>query len=186
MSMRVSVSWRNATLVDPASSHMLVSKIKPCMFKKLVVGPWVGSTGPPRGVHRSARPFCRRCAPGLNWPGRASGAVTLKKLECSKQAYALDTLAWDNIIGFRRTTAKAFAKDVFINQERKLGARRRSDTVLVSTINDADQGSADVTFRTPLAPYEKSKSLGSGGSMVARLKLKGIDGRAPPGVEPAA
>ncbi|KAK0577532.1 hypothetical protein LWI29_034545 [Acer saccharum] len=84
-----------------------------------------------------------------------------------------------------RTTAKAFAKDVFINQERKLGARRRSDTVLVSTINDADQGSADVTFRTPLAPYEKSKSLGSGGSMVARLKLKGIDGRAPPGVEPA-
>ncbi|KAI5381393.1 hypothetical protein KIW84_UN0768 [Lathyrus oleraceus] len=43
-----------------------------------------------------------------------------------------------------------------------MGARRRSDTVLVSTINDADQGSADVAFRTPLAPYEKSKSLGSG------------------------
>ncbi|KAG6411842.1 hypothetical protein SASPL_129926 [Salvia splendens] len=173
-------------LVDPASSHMLVSKIKPCMFKKLVVGLWAGSAGPPHGVHRSSRPFCRRCAPGLNWPGRASGAVTLKKLECSKQAYALDTLAWDNIIGFRRTTAKAFAKNVFINQERKLGARRRSDTVLVSTINDADQGSADVAFRTPPAPYEKSKYLGSGGSMVARLKLKGIDGRAPPGVEPAA
>ena len=36
------------------------------------------------------------------------------------------------------------------------------------------------------APYEKSKSLGSGESMVARLKLKGIDVRAPPGVEPAA
>ncbi|KAI5381233.1 hypothetical protein KIW84_UN0905 [Lathyrus oleraceus] len=34
-------------LVDPASSHMLVSKIKPCMFKKLVVGPWVGLIGPP-------------------------------------------------------------------------------------------------------------------------------------------
>ncbi len=30
------------------------------------------------------------------------------------------------------------------------------------------------------------KFLGSGGSMVARLKLKEIDGRAPPGVEPAA
>ncbi len=30
------------------------------------------------------------------------------------------------------------------------------------------------------------KLLGSGGSMVARLKLKGIDGRAPPGVELAA
>ncbi|THG04532.1 hypothetical protein TEA_028895 [Camellia sinensis var. sinensis] len=85
-----------------------------------------------------------------------------------------------------RTTAKAFAKDVFINQERKLRARRRSDTVLFSTINDADQGSADVTFKTRLAPYDKSKFLGSGGSMVARLKLKGIDGRAPPGVEPVA
>ncbi|XLR38452.1 hypothetical protein S83_023112, partial [Arachis hypogaea] len=53
------------------------------------------------GVHQSARPFCQRCAPGLNWPGRFSGAVTLKKLEFSKQAYALYTLAWDNIIGFR-------------------------------------------------------------------------------------
>ena len=39
---------------------------------------------------------------------------------------------------------------------------------------------------TPSAPYEKSKSLGSGGSIVARLKLKGIYGRALPGVEPAA
>jgi hypothetical protein len=32
----------------------------------------------------------------------------------------------------------------------------------------------------------KPKCFGSGGSMVAKLKLKGIDGRAPPGVEPAA
>ena len=34
---------------------------------------------------------------------------------------------------------------------------------------------------TSSAPYVKTKSLGSGGSMVARLKLKEIDGRAPPG-----
>ena len=40
--------------------------------------------------------------------------------------------------------------------------------------------------RARSAPYEKSKFLGSGGSMVARLKLKEIDGRAPQGVEPAA
>eukprot|EP00924_Labyrinthula_sp_SR-Ha-C_P000428 maker-scaffold_114-snap-gene-0.14-mRNA-1 protein AED:0.47 eAED:0.76 QI:0/0/0/1/0/0/3/0/64 len=52
----------------------------------------------------------------------------------------------------------AFIKDVFINQERKLG----------------DQRCLDIIF------------WGSGGSMVTRLKLKGIDGRAPPGVEPAA
>jgi len=35
-------------------------------------------------------------------------------------------------------------------------------------------------------PCAKAKCLGSGGSMIARLKLKGIDGRAPSGVEPAA
>ena len=32
----------------------------------------------------------------------------------------------------------------------------------------------------------KLEYLGSGGSMVAKLKLKGIDGRAPQGVELAA
>ncbi|WZY99618.1 hypothetical protein YC2023_071947 [Brassica napus] len=63
---------------------------------------------------------------------------------------------------------------------------KNENTVLVSTINHADQGSADAAFMTLLAAYEKSKFLGSGGSMVARLKLKGIDGRSPPGVEPAA
>ncbi|XP_071729378.1 receptor like protein kinase S.2-like [Rutidosis leptorrhynchoides] len=44
----------------------------------------------------------------------------------------------------------------------------------------------NVAFGTPLAPYEKSKFLGFRGSMVARLKLKGIDERAPPGVDLAA
>ena len=38
----------------------------------------------------------------------------------------------------RPTTAKAFAKNVFINQERKSEVRRRSDTVVVLTINDAN------------------------------------------------
>ena len=33
------------------------------------------------------------------------------------------------------------------------------------------------------ALYVKTKSLGSGGSIVARVKLKEIDGRAPPGVK---
>ena len=41
-------------------------------------------------------------------------------------------------------------------------------------------------YMSKAAPYAKAKSLGSGGSMIARLKLKGIDGRAPSGVEPAA
>ena len=39
---------------------------------------------------------------------------------------------------------------------------------------------------TLLEPNEKSKNLDSGGSMVARLKLKGIDGRAPQDVDSVA
>ncbi|KAF3437867.1 hypothetical protein FNV43_RR20623 [Rhamnella rubrinervis] len=58
----------------------------------------MGQAGPPLGVH--CCPFYRRSLLALI--GRVvPRSVTLKKLECSKQAYALDTLAWDNIIGFR-------------------------------------------------------------------------------------
>ena len=48
---------------------------------------------------------------------------------------------------------------------------------------------SDLRVRNTKAPggaSGKPKLVGSGGSMVAKLKLKGIDGRAPPGVEPAA
>ncbi|KAL2319117.1 hypothetical protein Fmac_032993 [Flemingia macrophylla] len=143
----------------PLKSRLPWMTLASVHVKKLVVGPWVGSIDPP-----------------LVCTGRFVPST----------GDALLSLTGRVVPPVLHTTAKAFAKDVFINQERKLGARRRSDTVLVSTINDANQGSADVALRTPLAPYEKSKSLGSGGSIVARLKLKGIDGRAPPGAEPAA
>jgi hypothetical protein len=36
---------------------------------------------------------------GLTVRDLESGMVTLSKLECSKQAYALNTLAWNNTIG---------------------------------------------------------------------------------------
>ena len=45
---------------------------------------------------------------------------------------------WNSWILSRRTTAKAFTKDVFINQERKLGDPKRSDTFVVLTVNYAD------------------------------------------------
>ncbi len=48
------------------------------------------------------------------------------------------------------------------------------------------QGVGQVSLRLGPNLMRNHKSLGSGGSMVARLKLKEIDGRAPPGVEPAA
>ncbi|KAK7370309.1 hypothetical protein VNO78_37863 [Psophocarpus tetragonolobus] len=63
------------TAFVPATHH---SNFCPINFRCWTLG-WVDRSA--SGVHRLARPFCRRCAPGLNWPGRASGAVTLKKLE---------------------------------------------------------------------------------------------------------
>ncbi|KAF3437860.1 hypothetical protein FNV43_RR20616 [Rhamnella rubrinervis] len=129
-------------LVDPASSHMLVSKIKPCMYKRSTRALPVALMIHDNSTDRTA--LVRRRIIQISALSTFDGRIV---------AY---------YGGDGRTTAKAFAKDVFINQERKLGARRRSDTVLVSTISDADQGSADVAYRTPPAPYEKSKSLGSG------------------------
>ena len=59
----------------------------------------MGPVGPPNGVHWRCPPCCRGRAPGLYCSGRGVGEVTLSKLECSKQAYALNTLAWNNAIG---------------------------------------------------------------------------------------
>jgi hypothetical protein len=42
---------------------------------------------------------------------------------------------WNSKTHWRLTKAKAFTKDTFFNQERKLGDRRRSDTVVVPTVN---------------------------------------------------
>ncbi|KAI3674204.1 hypothetical protein L2E82_52538 [Cichorium intybus] len=61
--------------------------------KKLVVGLWVWGRPVRLQVCTGLLvPSVGDAAPGLNWPGRASGAVTLKKLECSKQAYALSVM----------------------------------------------------------------------------------------------
>ncbi|CAG8671647.1 6866_t:CDS:2, partial [Ambispora gerdemannii] len=110
--LRVLASLVPAAAVIPAP----IAYIKVVAVKKLVVEFWVWPGGPPSGVFKAG--------------------------VCS------DTLAWNNEIGrvvlfcwFLEpplTSAKAFAKDVFINQERKLGDRRRSDTVVVLTINYAD------------------------------------------------
>ena len=51
---------------------------------------------------------------------------------------------WNSWICGRPPDAKALIKDVSVNQERKLGDRRRSDTVVVPTINYASWGLVDV------------------------------------------
>ncbi|KAL0642186.1 hypothetical protein Bca4012_102561 [Brassica carinata] len=81
------------------------------------------------------------------------------------------------------TRACPFAKDVFINQERKLGLKTIRYRPSLNH-KRCRPGSADVAFRTRWH-LMRNQSFWVPGSMVARLKLKGIDGRAPPGVEPA-
>eukprot|EP00964_Phaeocystis_antarctica_P025551 scaffold14373_cov27-Phaeocystis_antarctica.AAC.4 len=84
--------------------------------------------------------YCRLPAPGLNCPGQGVGEVTLSKLECSKQAYALNTLAWDNTIGLWPIL---------------------------------------LVCRTGVMIKRDSRGH-------SYFIVRGIDGRAPPGVEPAA
>ncbi|CAG7863226.1 unnamed protein product [Brassica rapa] len=47
------------------------------------------------------------------------------------------------------------------------------------TINDADQGSADVAYRTQLAPYEKSKFLGSRGGNLRKDHCRTLETERP-------
>lgn len=84
------------------------------------------------------------------------------------------------MIGPRLTEAKALAKDAFIDQGRELGERRRSDTSVFPCCKRCRLGAGGRSFRGTLyALREIREYSGYGGSMVARLKLKGIDGRAP-------
>ena len=77
---------------------------------------------------------------------------------------------------------KPSAKNVRIKSGAKVEGIK--DDLSSLNLNHCRQAIGGARF-PPSAAFEISKS-GSGGSMVARLKLKGIDGRAPPGVEPAA
>lgn len=84
------------------------------------------------------------------------------------------------MIGPRLPEAKALAKDAFIDQGRELGERRRSDTSVFPRCKRCRLGVGGWQITGTLrAPREICKYSGYGGSMVARLKLKGIDGRAP-------
>ena len=83
----------------------------------------------------------------------------------------------DEILGFVKDELlrKHLPTMFSLIKKRKLGDRRRSDTVVVSTINYVDWRLGAVSFMIPSALSEKSKFWGSGESVVARLKLKGND-----------
>ena len=59
----------------------------------------MGTAGLPLGMYWRGPPCCRGRSPGLYCPGIGVDEVTLSKLECSKQAYALNIIAWDNTTG---------------------------------------------------------------------------------------
>ncbi|KAF1855658.1 hypothetical protein Lal_00046548 [Lupinus albus] len=152
----------------------------------------LGRFGPPLVCTGRLVPSAGGCAPGLNWPGRASGAVNFEEIRDSDPivlAFGIGVMINRDSRGHSyfivRGEILGFMKDEQLRKHlprnNESWARRRSDTVLGLNHNDADQGSADVAFRTPLAPYEKSKSLGSGEYGRKAGNLKGIDGRAPPG-----
>jgi hypothetical protein len=65
-----------------------IAYIKVVAVKKLVVEPWAWLAGPPHRVHWSGRAFPSGEPHALHWVCRGTRTFTLKKLECSKQAYA--------------------------------------------------------------------------------------------------
>jgi len=75
------------------------------------------------------------------------------------------------------------------NLDRKLfhlGALLRGSEMASSWIAAPVPNRLGCGYNSTTRPIRNVKISGSGGSMVARLKLKGIDGKAPPGVELAA
>ena len=76
-----------------------IAYIKVVAVKKLVVGFLSRTTGPPSGCVSGsawASSWRTRCT---SLCGVVSRTFTLRKLECFKQANALNTLAWNNKIG---------------------------------------------------------------------------------------
>ena len=82
-----------------------VAYIKVVAVKKLVVGYLTNRCGPCSSWAMcvvSCLSSFQRAASTIYLAGRTrSGSITLKKLECLKQAYAVNTLAWNNNLGLR-------------------------------------------------------------------------------------
>ena len=76
-----------------------IAYIKVVAVKKLVVElqAWLG--GLLNGMYCLAGPFLLVNRRALHWVRRGTRTFTLRKLECSKQAFRPNTLAWNNEIG---------------------------------------------------------------------------------------
>ena len=77
-----------------------VAYIKVVAVKKLVVGYLVWRSDRSLiGLYLASRAILKWNLSVINLLGRGCFSFTVKKLECSKQAFAVNTLAWNNNIG---------------------------------------------------------------------------------------
>ena len=79
-----------------------IAYINVVAVKKLVVGFLTEATGPDLFGSVLCVVFCHPCGErvlDINLSRTGSTSFTVKKLECLKQAFALNTLAWNNKIG---------------------------------------------------------------------------------------
>ena len=81
-------NWRASLVPAAAVIPAPIAYIKVVAVKKLVVEPWAWLSGPPHRVHWFGWAFPSGEPHALHWVCRGSRTFTLKKLECSKQAYA--------------------------------------------------------------------------------------------------
>ena len=65
-----------------------IAYIKVVAVKKLVVEPWARPAGPPHREYWSGWAFLSGESHGLHWLWRGTRTFTVKKLECTKQAFA--------------------------------------------------------------------------------------------------
>ena len=117
-------NWRASLVPAAAVIPAPIAYIKVVAVKKLVVGFLVHSTGLlvnsnlahlEYAIFRQTRRGIR-----LSWWLRLS--FTVKKLGCSKQAYAMNTLAWNNEIGFRYYFV-GLCTEIMINRNSVVGIR---------------------------------------------------------------
>ena len=76
-----------------------IAYIKVAAVKKPVVELQIWPGGLPHGTYCPAGPYLLVSRHALHWVCRGTRTFTLRKLECSKQAFRPDTLAWNNRIG---------------------------------------------------------------------------------------
>ncbi|KAF3948033.1 hypothetical protein CMV_025918 [Castanea mollissima] len=81
-------NWRASLVPAAAVIPAPIAYIKVVAVKNFVVEPWAWPSGPPHREYWFGRVFPSREPHALHWVCWGTRTFTLKKLECSKQAFA--------------------------------------------------------------------------------------------------